>query len=71
MEQSLESPEGAFEVWREYTVTYPTKYKRFPVALPRSDRRGSRDPIRNSEGLMRGILTVALESAKAATSDRW
>ena len=55
--------------WK-YAVTYPTKYKRLRAAIPHSDRRGSHAPIRISEGLMSGILTVALESAKAATSDR-
>ena len=32
-------------------VTYPTKYKRFRVTLPRQALRGPRAPIRTSEGL--------------------
>ena len=34
-----------------YSVTYPTKYKRFRVALPRQALRGLHAPIRTNEGL--------------------
>jgi hypothetical protein len=38
-------------------VTYPSKYKRIRVALPRSDHRGSHAPIRTDEGF--GIAAPA------------
>src|SRR5918994_4016638 len=53
---------------RAYAVTYPAKYKRFRVALPRSDLRGSHAPIGTVEGL---VDEATPEAAKAATSGRW
>jgi len=40
-------------------VTYPTKYKRFRVALPRQALRGLHAPIRTNEGLGASLLPRA------------
>jgi hypothetical protein len=49
--ESVASLEAAIAEWRGYAVTYPTKYKRFRVAFPRSSLREGHATIGTNEDL--------------------